>query len=170
MEIGYYPDLKSQTLRFWFEKDGIRILSWFKSRSLVSLVKGWNLHFRTILNPKLYFFFVTGLNRLWSLRMHSDDFQTVGYYRFLSDTAISISRSRRCLTKEIRSQFSESDDRRVTKNTLNSRKMTESIRSDLVVVSSRISIPSDRIRLCEIHLGNYTVCHWWVLFSSFILC
>ncbi len=42
--------------------------------------------------------------------MHSDDFQTVGYYRFMSDMTVSISRSRPCLMKVIRSESSESDD------------------------------------------------------------
>ncbi len=75
------------------------------------------------------------------------------YYRFMSDTTVSISRNRPFRRKEIRWESSESDDRRPTKNTLNNRKMTKNIRSDLVVVSSRIFIPSDRIRPCEIDLG-----------------
>jgi hypothetical protein len=52
----------------------------------------------------------------------------------------------RCITMTFR-------HRRPTKNTLSNRKMTESIRSDLVVVSSQIFILSDRIRPWEIHLG-----------------
>ncbi len=72
----------------------------------------------------------------------------------MSDTTVSVSRNRPFLTKEIRSESSESDDRRPTKNTLNNRKMTENIRSDLVVVNSRIFIPSDKSRPGEIDLGN----------------
>jgi hypothetical protein len=76
------------------------------------------------------------------------------------NTTVSDSRNPSFLSKEIRSESIESDDRKPTKNTLNNRKMTESIRSNLVVVSSRIFIPSDRIRPSEIHLGvcrAYTV-------------
>jgi hypothetical protein len=78
----------------------------------------------------------------------------IRYYRITSDTTVSISRNPSFLTKEVRSESSESDDRRPTKNTLNNRKITEFIRSDLFVVSSRIFTTSDRIRPWEIHLGS----------------
>jgi hypothetical protein len=78
----------------------------------------------------------------------------IGYYRIISNTTVSVCRNPSFLTKEIRSESSESDDGKWTENTLNNRKMTESIRSDLIVASSRIFIRSDRIRPSYIHRVN----------------
>jgi len=109
--ISLFPRFKIKNITFFLLK---RIQFGFyadlKSRTLVFLFKGWGLHFWTILNRKLYFFFVIWLNRLLSQTIHLDDSETVGYYRSMSDRTVSGSRSRLCLTKEIRSESSESDD------------------------------------------------------------
>ncbi len=87
-----------------------------------------------------------------ALRWVSD----IGYYRIISNTTVSVCRIPSFLTEEIRSESSESDDGKWTENSRNNRKLTESIRSDLIVGSSRILIRSDRIRPSYIHLGAWS--------------
>ena len=81
---------------------------------------------------------------------HSDN-------RTMSDTAYSTDRISSVLMACIRSESGSSDNRTSPENVRIHRITVGSIRSDLVVVCSRISNPSDRIR-SPLHLLGYLLC------------
>ena len=77
--------------------------------------------------------------------------------RAMSDTTYSTDRISSVLTACIQPESGSSDNRRSPENARINRITVGSIRSDLIVVSSRISNPADRIRSPLNPLGSFLV-------------